>query len=247
MLGLIGKKIGMTRLFNDAGEVVPVTVIQAGPCPVVQVKRKETDGYTALQIGFEEKNPKNVNKPDAARFAKAGVKPLKVVKEFRVDDVADYAAGAVVSVEVFTVGDTVDVSGNSKGRGHASPVKRHHTKGGPESHGQMYGRRPGSNGASSFPSRVWKGKGLGGHMGAERATAQGLKVVKIDAENNLIVVRGNIPGHINGYVTVSKCKKAAQQVANQLAHPKVMPIKVGVPKSEIAKGGKSSKAPAKKK
>lgn len=213
MMGLIGKKIGMTRIFNQAGQVIPVTAIQVGPCPVLQIKRKETDGYTAIQLGFDPKPERKVNKPEAGHFKKSGVAPTRVVREFRVDDVEGIELGKPLDASVFTVGERVDVTGVSKGRGFAGPVKRHHTKGGPESHGQMYGRRPGSMGASSFPSRVWKGKTLGGHMGAERATALNLEVVKVDVENNIILVRGAAPGHATGYLTIRKSSKAARRAA----------------------------------
>lgn len=212
-IGLIGKKLGMTRVFNAAGKVIPVTALQVGPCPVLQIKRKETDGYTAVQIGYDPLPARKVNKVTAGHFKKSGVAPTRRIREFRLPDVGEFELGKALDVSVFVVGEKVDVCGVSKGRGHAGAVKRHHTKGGPESHGSMYGRLPGSMGASSFPSRVWKGKTLSGHMGAERSTTINLEVVKVDVENNVILVRGAVPGHNRGYVTIRKSVRKAQRAA----------------------------------
>lgn len=216
-LGLIGKKIGMTRIFNEAGAVIPVTVIQAGPCAILQVKRDATDGYGALQLGFEAKPEKKSNKAEAGHLKKSGSTPVRVVREFRTDKPDEYEVGKSLAADIFQPGEIVDVIGVSKGRGFGGPVKRHHTKGGPETHGSMYHRRVGSMGGSSDPSRVWKGKKLAGHMGAKRKTAQNIEVVKVDAANNLVVVRGSIPGHINSYVMIAKSKKKAIKAAKKKA------------------------------
>lgn len=213
MIGLIGKKIGMTRLFDEAGAVIPVTVIQVGPCPILQIKRQATDGYAAVQLGFDPKPEKKTTKAEIGHLKKSNSKPVRVIREFRTENLDSLEVGAALGADVFAVGELVDVTGVNKGRGFASPVKRHHTKGGPESHGSMYHRRVGSMGGSSDPSRVWKGKKLAGHMGAKRITAPNLRVVRVDKEKNLLVLRGCIPGHNNSYVTISKSKKTARRAA----------------------------------
>jgi large subunit ribosomal protein L3 len=218
-LGLIGKKVGMTRLYDEAGSIIPVTVIQAGPCPILQIKRKETDGYTALQVGYDKKPERKANKPELGHFKKSGADPVRVVREFRTENLDGFEVGGQIDVSIFEVGEKVDVIGTSKGRGFASPIKRHHLSRGPETHGSMYHRRVGSMGGSSDPSRVWKGKRLAGHMGAARATLQNLRVVRVDKKNNLIVVRGGIPGHINGYVMIAKSRKVANKRAAQAHKP----------------------------
>lgn len=214
-MGLLGKKIGMTRIFDDAGNIVPVTVIQAGPCPVLQVKREATDGYTALQLGFETKREKNTTKPLLGHFKKAGTAPLRFVREIRIEDVDGFEVGKAVEVDIFEVGEKVDVIGVSKGRGFAGPMKRHHSSRGPESHGSMYHRRPGSMGSSADPSHVFKGKKLAGHMGAERVTTQNVKVVGIDKDKNLLLLNGSVPGHNNAFVMISKSKKVARKAARR--------------------------------
>jgi large subunit ribosomal protein L3 len=211
--GILGKKIGMTRVFDESGNVVPVTVVQAGPCPVIQVKREAGDGYSAIQLGFEPRREKRTTKPLVGHFKKAGVGPQRFVREIRLDDVEGYEVGKSVEVEIFEVGEKVDVTGVSKGRGFAGPMKRHHSSRGPESHGSMYHRRPGSMGASADPSRVFKGKKLAGHMGASRATTQNMKIVGIDKDNHLLLLNGSVPGHANGFVMIRKSKKAARKAA----------------------------------
>lgn len=206
-LGLLGRKIGMTRIFDDAGAMIPVTVIQAGPCPILQIKRKATDGYTALQLGFDPKSEKRTNKPDLGHFKKSGIEPQLVVQEVRIEDVDSYETGKALDVGIFEVGEKVDVVGTTKGRGFAGTIKRHHTSRGPESHGSRYHRRPGSLGASATPSRVFKGKKLPGRLGAERRTVQNLKILRIDPQRNLLIVKGAVPGHNNAYVTVVKGAK----------------------------------------
>lgn len=203
--GIIGKKIGMTRLFGKDGEVIHVTVLQAGPCPVVQVKRPATDGYSAVQLGYDPLPERLVNKPTAGHFKRAGVGATRVLREFRLDDASGYEVGKTVGVDLFSEGELVRVVGTSKGKGTQGPQKRWHSKGGCESHGSMYsGKRPGSMGSSSFPSRVFKGKGLAGHMGDARVTTLNLKVVRVDPERNLLIVRGSVPGPNEGYVTISR-------------------------------------------
>jgi large subunit ribosomal protein L3 len=218
-IGLLGKKLGMSQIFDKEGKLVPVTFIEAGPCFVLQRKTKETDGYEAVQLGFGAKKEKNTTKPLAGHFKKAGTETLRFVREFRMDNgngettVPD--AGQSISVEQFKEGDHVDVVGVSKGRGFASPIKRWHVSRGPESHGSMYHRRAGSQGASSYPSRTWKNKKGAGHMGDARSSALNLVVVGTDAEKNLLILRGSVPGHINSYVMVRptiRAKKAARQV-----------------------------------
>jgi large subunit ribosomal protein L3 len=214
-LGLLGKKIGMTRVFDDAGNIVPVTVIQAGPCPVLQVKRQAGDGYTAIQLGFGARREKRTPKPLAGHFKKAGATPQQFVREIRLDDVEGYEVGKALNVEIFEVGEKVDVTGVSKGRGFAGPMKRHHSSRGPESHGSMYHRRPGSMGASADPSHVFKGKKLAGHMGAARATTQNIRIVGIDKDNHLLLLNGSVPGHANAFVMIRKSNKAARKAARK--------------------------------
>ena len=207
-LGLLGKKLGMTRIYDEAGTVVPVTVIQAGPCPIVQIKNKERDGYCALQLGFDARKESKTNRPEGGHFKKAEIAPTRILREFRVDEMGDYQAGQSVNLEIFEVGDKVDVTGISKGRGFAGSQKRHGSSRGPESHGSRYHRKSGSMGASATPSHVFKLKKTPGHMGAERVTVQNLVVVKLDKENNLVVVRGSIPGSNNGYLMLRKSVKS---------------------------------------
>ncbi|MFN7950080.1 MAG: 50S ribosomal protein L3 [Blastocatellia bacterium] len=204
--GIIGKKLGMTQIFAEDGTVTPVTVIKAGPCVVVQRKTVATDGYEAVQLGFvEEKAPKKVNKPMKGHFDKAGIPPTRVLREFRVSDNGEGAnVGDKVLVDQFNVNDVVDVIGTSKGRGFAGFVKRHGFGGGRASHGSMFHRAPGSIGASAFPSRVIKGTRMAGHMGVERKTIKGLKVVRINADENLIMIKGAVPGPTGAYVLIKK-------------------------------------------
>ena len=208
--GLIGKKIGMTQIFDDKGNVVPVTVVEAGPCPVVQIKTVETDGYAAAQIGYGDVKPQRVNKPQAARFKKADVAPQKVLREFKFDDIASYNVGDILKADTFAAGDIVDVVGTSKGKGTAGAIKRWNFSRLKESHGTgPVARHAGSLGACSDPSRVYKGKKLAGHLGHERVTIQNLEVVKVDAENNLIAIKGAIPGPKGGIVVIKNSVKKA--------------------------------------
>ena len=207
MIGILGKKLGMTRLFNEDGSTVPVTVIEAGPCQVLQVKTPETDGYHAIQLGFDEQKPARVNKPRLGHFAKAKVKPLRFVKEMRVDGTDKYAPGTSITVDAFNENDYVDVTGTTIGRGFQGGIKRWGWAGGKKSHGSMHHRAPGSVGASSYPSRVFKGHHMPGRMGGKRKTIQSLRIVKVDKENNLLLVKGCIPGHKNSYLIIKEAKK----------------------------------------
>lgn len=204
---IIGKKIGMTQIFDAEGKVVPVTVIEAGPCNVIQKKTIETDGYEAVQLGFGEVKEKHVNKALKGHFAKSGVAVKKVLKEFRLDEIT-LNVGDEVKADVFAAGECVDVTGISKGKGYAGTVKRWGTHRGPMTHGSGYHRGPGSMGACSSPSRVFKGKRLAGHLGCEKVTVQNLDVVRVDMDRNLILVKGAIPGPKGGIVTIKNTVKA---------------------------------------
>ena len=207
---IIGKKIGMTQIFDEAGKVVPVTVVEAGPCVVVQKKTVENDGYSAVQCGFGDIREKLVNKPVKGHFAKADVALKRTLKEFRLDNAESYNVGDVLKADTFEVGDIVDVSGTSKGKGFQGTIKRNNNARLKETHGTgPVHRHAGSMGACSSPSRIFKGKALPGHMGAEKVTVQNLEIVKIDVENNLIAVKGAIPGPKNGIVTIVDCVKKA--------------------------------------
>jgi len=203
--GLIGKKLGMTQVFDES-RLTPVTVIEAGPCRVVAVRTRERDRYEAIQLSFGEVKERKLSKPELGHLKKNQAPPSRILREFQKDGEA--AVGQLVTVEMFKKGDWVDVIGVSKGKGYQGVVKRHHYAGGPESHGSMFHRAPGSIGASSFPSRVWKGKTLPGHMGSERVTVHRLKVIESRMEENLLFVRGAIPGAANGVVVVRKSKKS---------------------------------------
>jgi len=204
--GILGKKIGMTSLFDESGEAIPCTIIEAGPCYVTQVKTADRDGYDAVQLGFDEVKETRINKPLRGHLARAGVKALRLIREFRDFNGAELKPGAEVRVDVFQQGDVVDVTGRSKGRGFQGVVKRHHFGGvGMTTHGQSDRvRAPGSISASSYPSRVFKGTRMGGRMGHSRVTVKNLKVVKVISESNLLIVKGSVPGAINSYVEVVK-------------------------------------------
>jgi large subunit ribosomal protein L3 len=207
--GLIGKKIGMTQLFDENGKVIPVTVVEAGPCTVVQKKTVENDGYAAVQVGFGDVKITRVNKPEAGHFKKANVAPKKVLREFRLDDTDALNVGDILKADVFAAGDRVDVVGTSKGKGTAGAIKRWNFSRLKESHGTgPVARHAGSLGACSDPSRVYKGKKLAGHLGAERVTIQNLDVVKVDVENNLIAIKGAIPGPKGGIVVLADTVKS---------------------------------------
>ena len=204
--GIIGKKLGMTQLFAEDGTVTPVTVIKAGPCIVVQKKTVNTDGYDAVQLGLvEEKPPRRVNKPTEGHFKRAGVPPTRVLREVRIEPSDEATSvGDKILVDMFTENDLVDVIGKSKGRGFAGFVKRHGFHGGRATHGSMFHRAPGGIGASAYPSRVFKGTKMAGHMGDERKTIKNLRVVAVDAVNNLLMIRGALPGPAGAYVLIKK-------------------------------------------
>lgn len=205
MSALIGKKLGMTSVYNDKGDQIPVTVIEAGPCPVVQVKTKETDGYVAVQIGFGEIASRKINKPLTGHFKKADVEPTRYLKEFR-HLPSTLAVGEVLTVEVFNVGDKVKVSGTGKGRGFQGVVKRHHFGGvGMATHGQSdRPRAPGSIGSSSYPSRVFKGLRMAGRMGGKRISTRNLEIIEIMPDTNILLIKGSVPGAINSFVEIVK-------------------------------------------
>lgn len=208
--GIIGKKVGMTQIFDDSGNVIAVTVIEAGPCTVVQRKTAENDGYEAVQIGFGMVSVKRVNKPMKGHFDKADVAPCKTLREFRFDDCSGLSVGDIIKADTFAVGDRVDVVGTSKGKGYAGVIKRWNFGRLKESHGTgPVARHSGSQGSTSSPSRVFKGMKAAGHLGAERVTVQNLDVVKVDAENNLIAVRGAVPGPRGSVVVLSDSVKKA--------------------------------------
>ena len=206
---MLGRKIGMTQIFTDEGIMVPVTVVEAGPLSVLQVKNEEIDGYKSIKVGFEDIKEKRLNRPTKGQFDKAGVSTKRFIREFRLDNAESYELGQEIKVnEMFQEGDKIDVSGVSKGKGYQGTVKRYGTSRGPESHGSGYHRGVGSLGPNSDPSRVFKGKRLPGHMGSENVTVQNLSVARVDAERNLLLIRGAIPGPKGGLVIVKNTVKA---------------------------------------
>jgi large subunit ribosomal protein L3 len=211
--GILGKKLGMTQVFVGGGKMLPVTVIEAGPCPVVQVKTKEKDGYAAVQLGFSVTKEQRLSKAERGHLAKAKATPVRHLREVGVDDVAAVVAGETVTVEIFAPGDMVKIMASSKGKGFAGVIKRHKFSGGGESHGSMFHRAPGSIGASAYPSRVIKGKKLPGHMGSERVTTGNLEVVRIMPRENLLLVKGAVPGPFGGLVLVSLSKPSKSREA----------------------------------
>jgi len=201
MTGILGKKLGMTQIFTEDGKSCPVTVVEAGPCCVIHVRTLDNDGYEATQVGFVETEEKKLTRPMAGVFKRAGIKPYRILKEF---PMSGLNVGELVTVEKFTKGDKVSVTGISKGKGFQGVMKRHHYSGGPGSHGSMFNRAPGSIGQSSFPSRVWKNKGLPGHMGSERVTTKNLEIVEVRIDQNLLLIRGSVPGSKGSYLEVTK-------------------------------------------
>jgi len=208
MKGIIGRKIGMTQVFTEAGNVVPVTVVEAGPMFVTQIKTVETDGYNAVQVGFENKKQNHIIKPEKGHFEKAGVAVMKYVQEFRVEDPSAYSIGQEIKVDAFEIGQSVDVTGTSKGKGHAGVIKKWNNSRGPMSHGSKHRRRPGSIGNASYPGRVIKGMKMSGQLGNTTSTVQNLEVVSVDVERNLLLIKGAIPGPKKGIVTVRESVKA---------------------------------------
>jgi large subunit ribosomal protein L3 len=204
MKTIFGKKIGMTRIFTDEGESLPVTVIQAGPCQVVQVKNSDKDGYSALKVGYEQAREKSVNKPTMGVFEKSGIPAYKYLREIRLPNNSDLKVGDFIKVDIFNTGDVVKVSGISKGLGFQGAVRRHHFSGGPKTHGQSDRlRAPGSIGSSSYPSRVLKGTRMAGKMGNCKVTVKNIRVAKVDSENNLLCVLGAVPGKINSFLRIT--------------------------------------------
>jgi len=203
--GIIGRKVGMTQVYAADGRAIPVTVIQAGPCVVVQRKTRQKDGYEAVQLGLvEDRKVKKVTKAMAGHYGKAGLPPCRVLRELHVEDKDEVKVGDKVSVDQFAPGDTISVVGTSKGKGFQGVVKRHHFRGGAATHGSMFHRAPGSIGASAFPSRVIPGMRAAGHMGADRVTQRNLEVVRVDPDNNILVVKGSVPGGGGGYLVIRK-------------------------------------------
>ena len=209
MKTIIGKKVGMTQIFDEKGKVIPVTVIEAGPCVVAQVKTVETDGYNAIQLGFGDVKESKINKPEKGHFAKANIAPKKHLREFRVDEIEEgVTVGTEVKADTFEVGDKIDVQGTTKGKGFQGVIKRHGQSRGPMGHGSMYHRRPGSMGPTSTPGRVFKGKKLPGHMGRVTVTIQNLDVVKVDMDKNVILIKGSVPGAKGAILKLRKSVKA---------------------------------------
>lgn len=210
LTGLLGKKLGMTRIFTEDGRWIEVTLVEAGPCVITQRKTQERDGYEAVQVGFGELKPKQCKKPLAGHFAKIGTVPRRTLREFRVEQGNELQAGDEIRADIFKTGDRVDVSGTSKGKGFAGVIKRHGFAGGPGGHGSHFHRAPGSVGQSADPAKVYKNKKLPGQMGNTRVTTQNLEVVNVDVEKNLLIVRGSIPGATGGMVIVKKSVKGAK-------------------------------------
>ena len=205
---ILAKKVGMTQIFNEAGELVPVTVLQAGPCVVTQVKTIENDGYEAVQVGFEDIREKLVNKPVKGMFDKAGVSYKRYVREFKLE--GEYSVKDEIKVDVFEAGDKIDATAIAKGKGFQGAIKRHGQSRGPMAHGSKYHRHAGSNGACSSPSKVFKGKRMPGHMGGKKVTTQNLEIVRVDAEKNLLLVKGAVPGPKKSLVTIKESVKAGK-------------------------------------
>ena len=208
MKTIIGKKVGMTQIFDEKGKVIPVTVIEAGPCVVAQVKTVETDGYNAIQLGFGDVKESKLNKPERGHFAKAGLATQKHLREFRVEDFEDLTVGSEIKADAFEAGDKIDVQGTTKGKGFQGVIKRHGQSRGPMGHGSMYHRRPGSMGPTSTPGRVFKGKKLPGHMRRVTVTIQNLDVVKVDMDKNVILIKGSVPGAKGAILKLRKSVKA---------------------------------------
>ena len=207
---ILATKVGMTQIFNEDGVLTPVTVLQAGPCVVTQIKTVENDGYSAVQVGFADKRAKLVNKPLKGHFDKAGVSYKRYIKEFKFENAADYTLAQEIKADIFEAGDKIDATAISKGKGFQGAIKRHGQHRGPMAHGSKFHRHQGSNGACSDPSKVFKGKGMPGHMGAKRITIQNLEIVKVDVENNLLLVKGAVPGPKKSLVTIKETVKAGK-------------------------------------
>ena len=207
---ILATKVGMTQIFNEDGVLTPVTVLQAGPCVVTQIKTVENDGYEAVQVGFMDKREKLVNKPLKGMFDKAGVSCKRFIREFKFENTADYAVAQEIKADIFATGDKVDATAISKGKGFQGGIKRHGQHRGPMAHGSKFHRHQGSNGACSDPSKVFKGKGMPGHMGAKKITIQNLEIVRVDAEKNLLLVKGAVPGPKKALVTIKETVKSGK-------------------------------------
>ena len=207
---ILGTKVGMTQIFNESGTLIPVTVLQAGPCVVTQVKTVENDGYSAVQVGFVDKREKLVNKPQKGHFDKAGVSYKRYVRELKLENASEYEVKAEIKADIFQEGDKVDASAISKGKGFQGAIKRHGQHRGPMAHGSKFHRHQGSNGPATTPGRVFKGKGMPGHMGSKQITIQNLEIVKVDAENNLLLVKGAVPGPKKALVTIKETVKSGK-------------------------------------
>ena len=205
---ILTTKVGMTQIFNEDGVLTPVTVLQAGPCVVTQVKTEENDGYSAVQVGFVDKKEKGINKPQKGHFDKAGVAPKRFVREFRFENAEEYTVGQEIKADIFAAGDKIDATAISKGKGFQGAIKRLGQHRGPMAHGSKFHRHQGSNGACSSPSKVFKGKGMPGHMGSVKVTVQNLEVVRVDADQNIILVKGAVPGPKKSLVTIKEAVKA---------------------------------------
>ena len=206
---ILGKKIGMTQIFDEKGRAIPVTVVEAGPCTVVQIKTKDSDGYEAVQLGFGEVKEKKLIRPIKGHFTKANVTPKKYLREFRLEEIS-YNVGDEIKADIFKEGETVDVTGTSKGKGFQGVIKRHGQSRGPMGHGSMYHRRPGSMGSTSTPGRVYKGKNLPGHMGVETVTVQNLEIVKVDIDKNVLLIKGSVPGNKGAILKIRDSVKSAK-------------------------------------
>jgi len=208
---ILGKKIGMTQIFNEDGVVIPVTVVEAGPCTVVQKKTVENDGYSSIKVGFVDASEKKLNKPEKGQFSKIKVAGKKYLREFKLEDVDKFEIGQDIKIgDMFQAGDKIDVSGTSKGKGFQGTIKRYGQSGGPETHGSMYHRRVGSMGSNTSPARVFKGKRLPGHMGVDKITVQNLDVVRVDVERNLLLIRGAVPGPKGGLLFIKDSVKSGK-------------------------------------
>ena len=205
--GIIGRKLGMTQVFSDGGDILPVTVIEAGPCVVVQKKTLDNDGYNVLQLGYSEKKVKKLNKPLKGHFKRHNATPSVYLKEFGVDNIEDYQEGDSITIDIFNAGDFVDITGVSKGKGFAGVVKRWGFSGGPAGHGSMFHKSPGSIGASATPSRVFKGRKMPGRLGGKRVTVQNIQVVEVKPDKNIILLKGAVPGSSNGIITIKSSVK----------------------------------------
>lgn len=214
-LGLIGRKLGMTQIYDEEGNAIPVTVLQIGPCVVVDKKTNEKNGYTALQLGYEEVSERKLNKPQLGVFLKRNLKPMRYLKEFRTDDVENYNVGDVLTVEIFKEYASVNIRAKTKGKGFQGVMRRYGYRGGPAAHGSTFHRAPGSIGQCAFPSRVWKNKGMPGHMGNVFVTTKNLKIVKIYPDKNLLLVKGAVPGAPKGLVYITGYKKIEEKKGNK--------------------------------